>query len=114
MNMTHWAAETYDPVFADYAARTIALGTTLGDTAVVLRARAYAALASVWAARPGWDDCEAAWREAMATDGSIEEVGLIGSAICWTAAYTTTWTAPSVISPKHRRSATTVTSERFS
>ena len=86
MNMTHWAAVSYDPTCAGYAARTIALGTELGDPAVVIRARGYAALASIWSGGTGWDECDAAWREAMAVEGLIEEVGLLGSAMCWTAA----------------------------
>ena len=60
---------SFDPACADYADRAIALGTQLGDDAVVIRARSYAALATVLGTDTGWDELEAAWREAMAAGG---------------------------------------------
>jgi DNA-binding CsgD family transcriptional regulator/tetratricopeptide (TPR) repeat protein len=85
-NMVHMTAVSYDPACAEYAARAIALGTELGDPGVVMRARCFAALASVLGGGSGWEECEESWRAAMATEGLAEHVGLIGAAMCWNAA----------------------------
>ena len=85
-NMVHITGVCYDPACTQFAERAIALGTQIGDPGVVMRARCFAALASVWAGGPGWEDCEGSWHQAMATDELAEHVGLIGAAMCWTAA----------------------------
>jgi DNA-binding CsgD family transcriptional regulator len=85
-NMVFVTAVSFDPACADYAARAIALGTQIGEQAMVVRARCFAALASVWRGGDGWQECEAAWREAMTVEGLAEQVGMIGAAMCWTAA----------------------------
>ncbi|HET6733563.1 AAA family ATPase [Mycobacterium sp.] len=86
VNMTEMAARDFDPRCSDYAARAIALGTELGDTAVVARARFFAQLVAVLASDTGWDELEAAWRDAMATDGESAHAGIIGATLCWFAA----------------------------
>jgi DNA-binding CsgD family transcriptional regulator len=85
VNLAQLAVDTYDPGCEGYAARAITLGNELGEPAVVLRARFYAAAATVLRSDTGWDRCEAAWRDAMATDGLAEHAGLLGAMICWTA-----------------------------
>ena len=85
VNLAYLAALRYDPACAEYAARAITLGTELGEPAVVLRARGYAAMATVWRGDSSWDEFEAAWRQAMATEGLAEHAGLLGATICWTA-----------------------------
>jgi DNA-binding CsgD family transcriptional regulator/tetratricopeptide (TPR) repeat protein len=79
-------AVSYDAACAQYAARAIALGTQIGEPGVVMRARCFVAMASVWAGGAGWDECETTFRAAMATKQLVEDVGLVGSAMCWTAA----------------------------
>ncbi len=69
-----------------YADQAITLGTQLGDHAVVVRARGYAALARVLQSETGWEELESAWREAMLSDARGEHAGLLGSDICWAAA----------------------------
>ena len=86
VNMANVASRRYDPACFDYAARAIELGTQLDDPAVVIRARCHAALSTVWRSDTGWDECEAAWRDAMATEGLAEHAGLTGAIMCWTAA----------------------------
>jgi DNA-binding CsgD family transcriptional regulator len=86
VNAAQLAADTYDPACAGYAARAIALGNELGEPAAVIRARGHAAMATVWRSDTGWEELEAAWRDAMATEGLAEHAGLIGAIICWTAA----------------------------
>lgn len=85
-HMVHLTAVSYDPACARYSARAIALGTKIGDPAVVVRAQFFAALAAVLSDGASWDECEATWRAAMANPGLAEHVGLIGSGLCWTAA----------------------------
>jgi DNA-binding CsgD family transcriptional regulator len=85
VNMAQLAAFGYDPACGDYAARAVTMGTQLGDSAVVVRARCYAALATVLHTDTGWDHLEAAWRDAMAT-GGLSDAGIAGGFICWTAA----------------------------
>jgi hypothetical protein len=74
-----------DPA-ADHAARAITLGTQLGDDAVVIRARGAAAFAGVLRTDTGWDELEAAWRQAMAIDARGEHAGMLGADICLVAA----------------------------
>ncbi|WP_156689429.1 helix-turn-helix transcriptional regulator [Mycobacterium sp. Marseille-P9652] len=84
--MAGLAAFGFDPACADYAERAIALGTQLGDRAVVVRARFYALLAPVLADDTGWDDLEAAWHDSMAIEELSELAGLNGALISWYAA----------------------------
>jgi DNA-binding CsgD family transcriptional regulator len=86
VNSAELAATTYDPACAGYAARAIALGSELGEPAVVIQARCHAAMATIRFSDTGWDELEAAWRDAMATQGLAEHAGLMGAMICWTAA----------------------------
>jgi DNA-binding CsgD family transcriptional regulator len=85
-NLAELAAFGFDPAAPDYAAKAIALGTELGEQAVVIRARSYAALAQIMGTDDGWDELEAAWRDAMRTEARGEHAGLMGAVICWTAA----------------------------
>ncbi len=62
------------------------LGSDLGDTALVARVGFFAQLATVLSSDTGWDQVEAAWREAMATEGRVEHAGIIGANLCWFAA----------------------------
>jgi len=72
-----------DPAAAGHAARAIALGTQVGEPAVVARARFYAAVDQVLCSGEGWDALAATWREAMSTAGLAEQAGLMGALICW-------------------------------
>jgi DNA-binding CsgD family transcriptional regulator len=85
VNLAQLAVDTYDPGCEGYAARAITLGNELGEPAVVIRARFCAAMATVLRNDTGWDESEAAWRDAMATEGLAEHAGLLGAIICWTA-----------------------------
>ncbi|MCV7101511.1 ATP-binding protein, partial [Mycobacterium palustre] len=85
LNMAQLAAWDHDPACSDYAARALALGTRLADRAVVVRARCFAAVATVQRGDTGWDDLEAAWRDAV-SGALFEEAGLAGSLLCWFAA----------------------------
>jgi DNA-binding CsgD family transcriptional regulator len=86
MNMADIGVFGFDPSGSDYAARAIAVGTQLGDDAVVIRARGFAALARVLRTDIGWDELEAAWRDAMATDARGETAGILGATLCLFAA----------------------------
>jgi DNA-binding CsgD family transcriptional regulator len=85
-NMVHMTAVSYDPACAEYAARAIALGTEIAEPGAVLRARCFAAISSVQVEGHGWEECEEAWWAAMASKDMAEHVGLVGAAMCWTAA----------------------------
>jgi DNA-binding CsgD family transcriptional regulator len=85
VNLAQLAAFSYDPAAAQYAARAITLGTQLGEEAVVIRARGYAALATVLRTDTGWDELEATWQAAMGAEGLAEHAGLAGAIMCWTA-----------------------------
>jgi DNA-binding CsgD family transcriptional regulator len=85
-NMVLMSLVSYDPACAGYAARAIALGTQIGEPGVVMRARCFAAIASIMRDGTGWDECETAWRAAIAAPEMAEHVGLVGSAIGWTTA----------------------------
>jgi DNA-binding CsgD family transcriptional regulator len=76
----------FDPACSDYADRAISLGREFGDPVVVLRTRFFAALATVLRSDTGWEQLEAAWRDAMTTEGLSEVAGLNGSLISWYAA----------------------------
>ena len=63
------------------------MGTQLGDDGCGdLQARSYAGLATVFRTDTGWDEVEAAWREAMNNPVVPENAAFIGMIICWTAA----------------------------
>ncbi|MCW2626135.1 AAA family ATPase [Mycobacterium sp.] len=85
VNLAQLAAFEYDPAAAQYAARAIALGTQLGEPAVVLRARSCASLATVLRTDTGWDELEVAWRAATGTKALAEHAGIAGAIMCWTA-----------------------------
>jgi DNA-binding CsgD family transcriptional regulator len=86
VNLAQLAAVGYDPACADYAARATELGSQLNDPAMVIRARCSAAVARVLATDTGWDELEAAWRDATVSGVLAEHAGLIGATICWAAA----------------------------
>lgn len=86
VNLAEIAAFGYDPAAMGYAARAIELGTQLGEPAVVIRARCYAAVSTVLRTGSGWQDVESAWREAMSTDSLAQHAGLMGAMMCWAAA----------------------------
>jgi DNA-binding CsgD family transcriptional regulator len=84
--MAGLAAFGFDPACADYAARAVTLGTQLGDRAVVVRARCFAAMAIVQGSESGWDEAEAVWRDAMASPELSEQAGMTGAFLSWFAA----------------------------
>jgi DNA-binding CsgD family transcriptional regulator len=86
VNMAELSTFAYHPSAADYANRAFALGTQLGDDAVVLRARSFAALDNVFRTDTGWDDLATVWREARTSEALAEHVAYIGMLLCWTAA----------------------------
>ncbi len=83
INMAHISALELDPACADYAARAHALGRELHDPAVDIRARGYTALTEVFSTGTGWDELEAVWHEALATQGLEEHAGVLGVLIYW-------------------------------
>ncbi|MBP1823010.1 AAA family ATPase [Mycobacterium sp. OAE908] len=85
VNLAEQAVFGFGPGAADYAAEAIEVGTQLGDDAVVIRARGYGALASVQSSDTGWEELEAAWRDAMNIDRRGEHAGLLGDFVCWVA-----------------------------
>lgn len=78
INMAHIAALALDPACARYAARAKALGAQFRDPAVVVHARGYAALTTVFCSDTGWDEFEEVWREATATPGIEEHSAILG------------------------------------
>jgi DNA-binding CsgD family transcriptional regulator len=86
VNMAQISALAYDPGVTGYVERAIALGTELGDETVVLQARSYAGLATVFRTNTGWDEVEADWREAMDNPALPQHAAIIGMIMCWTAA----------------------------
>jgi DNA-binding CsgD family transcriptional regulator len=86
VNMAEISTLSYDPRAAGYSDRAIELGSQLGEGGVVIRARSYAALDTVFHGDIGWDELEAAWREAMDNPGLAEHAAIIATIICWTAA----------------------------
>jgi DNA-binding CsgD family transcriptional regulator len=83
VNLAEQGVWGFDPGAHDFAARAMTVGNQLGDKAVVMLARGFAALAQVLRGDAGWDELEAAWRDAMATDARGEHAGLLGTCICW-------------------------------
>jgi DNA-binding CsgD family transcriptional regulator len=75
-----------DPACAEYAARASALGNELCLPAVVIKADYYAALFGLLRTGTGWDELEAAWREAAGSPELAELAGLMGMGLCWQAA----------------------------
>jgi DNA-binding CsgD family transcriptional regulator len=86
VHLAQISAMSYDPGVTEYADRAIALGTQLGENAVVIQAHSYAGLATVLATDNGWDELEAPWREAMNNPALPELAAIIGMILCWTAA----------------------------
>jgi DNA-binding CsgD family transcriptional regulator len=86
VNLAQISALSYDPGVTEYVERAITLGTQLGEDAVVLQARSYAGLATVFRTDTGWDEVDAAWREAMNNPALPEHAAIIGMILCWTAA----------------------------
>ena len=82
VNMAEQAVWGFDPAAADYAASAISVGTQLRDDSLVVRARGFATLARVTQSDTGWEELEAAWRDAMATDTRGEHAGFLGAIIC--------------------------------
>ncbi|MEO6792906.1 MAG: LuxR C-terminal-related transcriptional regulator, partial [Mycobacterium sp.] len=78
INMAHIAALALDPACARYAAHAKALGDQFRDPAVVIRARGYAALTTVFCSDTGWEEFEAVWQEAAATPGLEEHGAILG------------------------------------
>ncbi|MBW0019334.1 MAG: AAA family ATPase [Mycobacterium sp.] len=86
VNLAEFGSWGFDPAAVDYAAQAITLGTHLGDDALVIRARAAAAATQVLTTNAGWQQLEAAWRDAMATQTRSEHAGLLATIVCWLAA----------------------------
>jgi DNA-binding CsgD family transcriptional regulator len=86
LNLTEQSVWAFEPAAADYAARAIIVGTQVGDDAVVIRARGFAALGRVLRTDTGWDELEEAWRHAMAADAHGDKAGLLGAVVCGFAA----------------------------
>jgi DNA-binding CsgD family transcriptional regulator len=84
-NLAEFGVWGFDPAAVDHAAQAISLGTRLGDHALVIRARGAAAMAQVLSNDTGWEQLEAAWRDAMATEGHDEHAGLLATLVCWLA-----------------------------
>ncbi len=78
INMAHIAALALDPACARYAARAKALGAHFRDPTVVIHARGYAALTTVFCSDTGWDEFEEVWREAAAAPRLEEHSGILG------------------------------------
>jgi DNA-binding CsgD family transcriptional regulator len=86
VNMTELGAYSFDPQTADYAAQAIDAGAELGDELVITLARGFATLARVLRTDTGWEELEAAWRQAMVIDTRGEHAGLLATNLCWFAA----------------------------
>jgi DNA-binding CsgD family transcriptional regulator len=84
-NMVALTVWSYDPACAQYAARAIALGTEIGDSGVVMRARSLCTLNSVLHGGIGWEELEETWHAAMASEELAEHVAMVGATMCWTA-----------------------------
>ncbi|MBV9723430.1 MAG: LuxR family transcriptional regulator, partial [Mycobacterium sp.] len=82
LNMAEQAVWSFDPAAEDYAARAITMGTEMGEDALVIRARGFAALGRVLHTDSGWNELEAAWRRAMITDARGESAGILGAFLC--------------------------------
>lgn len=77
INKAHLAAVALDPASARYAARAETLGAQFQDPAVVIRARGYAALTTVFCSDTGWDEFEEVWTAAAETPGLEEHSGIV-------------------------------------
>jgi DNA-binding CsgD family transcriptional regulator len=86
VNMAQVGAWGFDPAAADYAAQAMTVGAQIGDDVIVAQARGFAALARLLRTDTGWDELEAAWRVAMATDVRGEHASLLGGCLCVVAA----------------------------
>ena len=86
VNLGELGSWGFDPAAADYAARAIAVGTGIDDNALVIRASAAAATAQILTTNTGWEQLEAAWRDAMAAETRGEHAGLLATLVCWLAA----------------------------
>lgn len=86
VNMAELASGDFDPRRAEYSMRAMAVAMEVGETAVVVRARAAIAMADVTSGDTGWDEVERVWREAITTEGLTELGGNIGATLCWFAA----------------------------
>lgn len=82
LNMAQIRVWGFDPTFADYTDRALAVGAQLGDDLIVAQALGFASLARVLRSDSGWDELEAAWRDTMAVDGRGEQGGLLGTCVC--------------------------------
>jgi DNA-binding CsgD family transcriptional regulator/tetratricopeptide (TPR) repeat protein len=82
VNLAEVCAWGFDPAAVRYASQAIEVGTQLGDKAVVIRARGFAALTRVLGNDTGWEELEAAWREAMGSEGRGEDAGLLSTNLC--------------------------------
>lgn len=114
VNMAELASGDFDPRRAEYASRAMAVGIEIGETAVVVRARAAVAMVDVTFGDTGWDEVEGIWREAMTTEGLTELGGVIGAMLCWFAALHHHPSAPRTTSPKPPASAPHAISVCFS
>ncbi|HXS85364.1 MAG TPA: AAA family ATPase [Mycobacterium sp.] len=85
INVAHAAALTLDPDCVEYSSRARALGIQLDEPAVVLRARGYLAMMSLFGSGVGWDEFETVWRETLREPAMAEHAGVLGVLICWTA-----------------------------
>ncbi len=86
-NLAGLAAYRYhDSVAGDYAARATAVAEQVGEPQVRLSARIHATLGSVLGADDGWDELQAAWREAKSNNGMAELGGMGSGIMCWAAA----------------------------
>jgi DNA-binding CsgD family transcriptional regulator len=86
VNLAQMSTMSYDPAVTEYVDRAIALGTQLGDDAVVLQARTFAALDNVFRTDTGWEELTTAWSEAESIEGLAEHFAHVGICLCWTAA----------------------------
>ena len=85
-NLAEFGVWGFDPAAVDYAAQAISLGTRLGDRGLAIRARGAAAMAQVLSNDDtGWQHLEAAWRDAMTTEGCDDHAGLLATVVCWLA-----------------------------
>jgi DNA-binding CsgD family transcriptional regulator len=82
-HMAELSMLAYDPACAEYASRATDLGRQLDLPAVVIKATYYAALNRLVHTGVGWDEAEAAWRQAMGGPEFAELAGLMGMGLCW-------------------------------
>ncbi|MEE6178312.1 ATP-binding protein [Mycobacterium sp. 050134] len=82
VNLLEQSVWGFDPAAADYTARALAVGAQLDDEVIVAHARGVASLVRVLGTDTGWDELEAAWRDAMATDPRGEHAGVLGTCVC--------------------------------